>query len=180
MKIKTIVAIGIGSALFLILSRFASIPTGVPNTEIQTAYALLALMAILYGPLAGGCIGFIGHILKDLTAYGSLWFSWIIASAVFGLIVGLVSKKINIKNQLFSKQNILIFNLTQIVANLVAWGVVAPILDIIIYQEAANKVFLQGLVAGSTNILTVGVIGTALLYTYSNTRTKHQNLEKEN
>ena len=45
--IKTIVAIGIGSAVFMILGRFASIPTGIPNTEIQTAYAFLALMAII-------------------------------------------------------------------------------------------------------------------------------------
>ena len=30
---KTIVAIGIGTALFVILGRFASIPTGIPNTS---------------------------------------------------------------------------------------------------------------------------------------------------
>ena len=82
LTIKTIVAIGIGSAVFMILGRFAAIPTGIPNTEIQTAYAFLALMAIIYGPVAGVSIGFIGHTLKDLTAYGSPWFSWIIASAV--------------------------------------------------------------------------------------------------
>ena len=47
LTIKTIVAIGIGSAVFMILGRFAAIPTGIPNTEIQTAYAFLALMAII-------------------------------------------------------------------------------------------------------------------------------------
>ena len=51
LSIKTIVAIGIGSAVFMILGRFASIPTGIANTEIQTAYAFLALMAIIYGPI---------------------------------------------------------------------------------------------------------------------------------
>lgn len=59
LTIKTIVAIGIGSAVFMILGRFAAIPTGIPNTEIQTAYAFLALMAIIYGPVAGVSIGFI-------------------------------------------------------------------------------------------------------------------------
>ena len=46
--IQTIVAIGIGAAVFMILGRFGAIPTGIPNTSIETAYAFLALMAVLY------------------------------------------------------------------------------------------------------------------------------------
>lgn len=53
LSIKTIVAIGIGAAVFMILGRFGSIPTGIPNTNIETCYAFLALMAIIYGPIAG-------------------------------------------------------------------------------------------------------------------------------
>ena len=45
-SIRTIVAIGIGAAVFMILGRFGSIPSGIPNTNIETAYAYLALMAI--------------------------------------------------------------------------------------------------------------------------------------
>ncbi|GKZ04893.1 ECF-type riboflavin transporter substrate-binding protein [Paraclostridium bifermentans] len=93
LTIKTIVAIGIGSAVFMILGRFGSIPTGIPNTNIETAYAFLALMALMYGPLSGFLIGFIGHCLKDSIFYGSPWFSWVIASAVVGLVIGLISKK---------------------------------------------------------------------------------------
>ena len=33
-SIKTIVAIGIGAAVFIILGRFAAIPSGIPNTDI--------------------------------------------------------------------------------------------------------------------------------------------------
>lgn len=75
LSIKTIVAIGIGAAVFMILGRFGSIPSGIPNTNIETSYAFLALMAALYGPIAGVSIGFIGHALKDLVFYGSPWFS---------------------------------------------------------------------------------------------------------
>ena len=57
LSIKTIVAIGIGAAVFMILGRFGSIPSGIPNTNIETCYAFLALMAVLYGPIAGvACI----------------------------------------------------------------------------------------------------------------------------
>ena len=40
-SIKTVVAIGIGAAIFVVLSRFASIPSGIPNTSLETAYAVL-------------------------------------------------------------------------------------------------------------------------------------------
>ena len=178
LSIKTIVAIGIGSAVFMILGRFASIPTGIPSTEIQTAYAFLALMALIYGPLAGVLIGFIGHTLKDLT-YGAPWFSWIIASAIVGLIIGLAWNKININEGELSKKKIIGFNICQVIANAAAWFLVAPTLDIVIYAEPANKVYLQGIVAGISNMVTVGVIGTILLVLYSKTRVKQGSLDKE-
>ena len=179
LSIKTIVAIGIGSAVFMILGRFASIQTGIPNTEVQTAYAFLALMAIIYGPVVGCSIGFIGHTLKDLTAYGTPWFSWIIASAAVGLIIGLASKKISIENGEFSKKHIIGFNIVQIIANIAAWAVIAPSLDVLIYAEPANKVYIQGAVAGISNIITIGVIGTILLSLYSKTRVKKGSLDLE-
>lgn len=179
LSIKTIVAIGIGSAVFMILARFASIPTGIPNTEIQTAYAFLALMAIIYGPIAGVAIGFVGHTLKDLTAYGSPWFSWIIASAIVGLVIGFAWKKLDVSEGDFNKKKIIGFNIWQIVANAIAWFVVAPSLDVLVYAEPANKVYLQGIVAGISNIVTVGVLGTILLILYSKTRVKKGSLDRE-
>ena len=80
-SIKTVVAIGIGAALFFVLGRFVAIPSGVPNTNISLQYAVLGLLAAMYGPLAGGLIGFIGHTLIDLSWGGSPWWSWVIASA---------------------------------------------------------------------------------------------------
>ena len=132
LSIKTIVAIGIGSALFVILGRFGSFPTGIPNTNIETTYALLALFALLYGPTAGLLIGLIGHTLKDAIFYGSPWFSWVIASGIVGLVVGLIASRIAIQDGEFGKKEIIRFNIAQIAANAVAWFLVAPILDIVI------------------------------------------------
>ena len=176
LSIKTIVAIGIGSAVFMILGRFASIPTGIPNTEIQTAYPFLALMAVIYGPVAGVAIGFIGHTLKDITAYGSPWFSWIIASAIVGLVIGLSWKKINVKDDEFTGSRIIIFNVYQIIANVIAWFLAAPSLDVIIYAEPSNKVYLQGIAAGISNMITIGILGTILLSSYAKTRIKKDSL----
>jgi energy-coupling factor transport system substrate-specific component len=179
LTVRTIVAIGIGAAVFLILGRFGSIPTAIANTNVETSYAFLSLMSLIFGPIAGLLIGFIGHTLKDAIFYGSPWFSWVIASSVFGLIVGLASKKINISEGEFGKKQIVMFNAAQIVANAIAWFLVAPTLDIIIYAEPAKKVYLQGLVAGISNIVTVAILGTILAIAYAKTRTKKGSLSKE-
>jgi len=37
---KTIVATGLGAALFALLFMYVKVPTGIPETSIQTAYGL--------------------------------------------------------------------------------------------------------------------------------------------
>jgi len=179
LSIKTIVAIGIGSAVFVILGRFVSIPSGIPNTEIQTAYAFLALMATIFGPIAGGLIGLIGHALKDAVFYGSIWWSWVTVSAFVGLFIGLFANRINIGSGVFGGKQIVTFNIIQAVVQAVGWFLIAPTLDILIYAEPANKVYTQGVVAGLSNIVTVGVIGTILLVAYAKTRSKSDSLTVE-
>lgn len=180
LSIKTIVAIGIGAAVFIILGRFGSIPTPVPNTNIETAYAFLALMAVIYGPIAGVCIGFIGHTLKDFIFFGAPWFSWIITSAIIGLLIGLAWKKLKVNEGEFGIWEMIRFNIYQVLANAIGWFAIAPTLDIVMYGEAANKVYVQGLVAGVSNMITVGVLGTILIFTYSKTRVKKGSLNREN
>ncbi|MBO0994176.1 ECF-type riboflavin transporter substrate-binding protein [Bacillus sp. SD088] len=179
LAIKTIVAIGIGAAVFAILGRFASIPTGIPNTSINTAYAFLALMAVVFGPIAGSLIGLIGHALQDSLTYGNIWWSWVIVSAFVGLTIGLAAKRINIESGEFGKKKIISFNIIQAIAQIVGWGLIAPTLDILIYAEPANKVWTQGIVAGLANIVTVAVLGTILLAAYAKTRVKSGSLKVE-
>jgi len=45
-SVKTIVAIGIGAALFFVLGRFVAIPSPIPNTNITTQYGLLAPLPV--------------------------------------------------------------------------------------------------------------------------------------
>lgn len=178
LSIVSIVAMGIGAALFFVLGRFAAIPTFIPNTTINIQYAILALFAVIYGPIVSCYAGFIGHTLIDLS-WGSPWWSWIIATAVFGLIVGLCRKWIYVQGASFETIEIVKFNIVQVIAHTIAWGVVAPTLDILIYNEPVNKLYAQGIAAGVSNALTTGIIGTILLVAYSKTKTKKGSLQKE-
>ncbi len=85
----TVVAIGIGSALFFVLGRFVAIPSPVPNTNISTQYGLLGFMAGLYGPVAGLLIALIGHTLIDFSYGWGIWWAWVIASGVDRMSGGL-------------------------------------------------------------------------------------------
>lgn len=173
-----IVAVGIGAAVFFILGRFLSIPIGIPNTSLETTYPFLALMSALFGPVVGGLIGLIGHGVKDLLTYG-LWISWVISSGITGFGYGLAAKKINISNGVFEKSDIIRFNIGQLLTNIVAWAVVAPVLDILIYSEPANKVFVQGTVAALTNSLSVAILGTLLIIAYTKTQTAENSLRRD-
>lgn len=176
---KTIVAIGLGAAIFMLLFMYVKIPSPVPETSFQTAYGLSAFFATLFGPIAGALISFIGHALSDAVQYGSPWWSWVIASGVSGFIFGFAFKRTKVEEGEFKWKDILTFNIIQIIGNVISWIVVAPVLDILIYQEPVNLVFTQGLTAAIMNIISAGVIGTLLLVAYAATRTKKGSLSKK-
>ena len=179
LSVKNVVAIGIGSAIYVILARFTSIPTPIPNTNIELVFPFLALFAAIYGAKVGFAVGFIGHTLSDFIMYGQTWWSWVLATGVLGLIIGLACKKLDLKNGIFGIKQILLFNITQIIANIIAWIIVAPIGDIIIYSEPVNKVFVQGISATLSNGITILIVGTLLLKAYAGTKIKKGSLRKE-
>lgn len=179
LSIKNIVAIGIGAALFFVLGRFVAIPSPVPNTTINIQYGILSVFSIIYGPVVGILAGFIGHTLIDLS-WGSPWWSWIIASAVFGLVAGLAKKNVNIESGNFGGKQIATFNIFQVIGHIAAWVVVAPVLDILIYNEPVEKLFAQGAFAAVSNSVSTAIVGTIVLVAYAKTRTKEGSLNKEN
>ena len=177
--VVTVVAVGIGAALFFVLGRFVSIPSPVPNTNIATQYGLLAFMAVLFGPIAGALIGLIGHALIDFSYGWGIWWSWVIASGVFGALCGLLGKKIRLGDGEFGKKDLVRFLVAVVVGHLVCWIGIAPALDIVMYAEPANKVFVQGIWAAAANIVTTLIIGGVLCFAYAKAKPKKGSLTEE-
>lgn len=173
---KTIVATGLGAALFLVLFMFVKIPSPVAETNIQVAYGLSAFFGALFGPIAGGLIAFIGHALNDFISYGSCWWSWIIASGVSGLISGIAYFKMDLDH---GKKPGFFFIIINIIAQAVAWLLVAPVLDIVMYGEPSDLVFLQGVTAFIINAIASCVVGFILCLVYASTKTSKGSLDKE-
>ncbi len=180
LSIRHVVAIGIGIALFVVLTT-VQIPLGfIPNTALQPRMAVLAFLSAVFGPVVGGVIGLVGHALGDAFFYGSVWWSWVFPEAVLGVGVGLFAKRFAVQEGGFATgKNIFLFNVVQVIFNAIAWIVVAPILDIVVYAEPANKVFLQGFFAFLGDIIIIGILGTLLLLGYSRISGQSGSLKKE-
>lgn len=176
-SIKDVVAIGVGAALFVVIAMIP-IPAPAPNTSIQLQFALQALFSVIFGPIVGFLMGVIGHAIKDAMS-GGLWWTWIISSGLFGLFVGLFRKQIGDLKGEVTKKELIVFNVVQVIANLLIWGLIAPVGDVLIYHDNPNKVFLQGVVAGSVNALVVAIAGSFLLIAYARTQTKDGSLSKD-
>ena len=178
-SVKTIVAIGIGAALFFVLGRFVSLPSPVPNTNLTLQYGLLAFLSVVFGPIAGALTGLIGHALIDFSYGWGIWWSWVIASGVFGLLMGLAAKVLKMNEAEVGKKGLIKFNIAHIVSHLICWMAVAPVLDVYMMGEPWDKLIAQGLTAAGLNALTTAVVGSLLCVAYAATKVKAGSLNKE-
>ena len=59
-------------------------------------------------------MGFIGHFLIDVTSYGP-WWSWIVASALAGLIMGVLMLKDRVQEDGISRSGLIRFNVAVLI-----------------------------------------------------------------
>ena len=177
-SIKNVVATGIGAALFIIVGIFINIPI-FGNTSLQLQFAVLALFATIFGPIPGFLIGLLGHGLKDAIQYGNVSWFWILASGLVGLGIGLFRRYYNVEKGIFGIKEIVIFNAVQVISVFLAFNLICPVGDKLLYNQAWNYLFTQGFVASLANVITIAVGGTLLLTIYAKTRTKDGSLSKD-
>ena len=157
----------VGIIVFLLLFKYVAIPAGVPNTKITLAPAWLALITAIFGPIAGAVVAFIGHTLNDGLASGTVWWTWAIADGMFGLFLGLATQRIGLFIGSLTARKLVLFNVWQLIANGVAWLVIAPLGDHWIYGLALSESYQQGVVAALANTVVIAVLGTALITVYN-------------
>lgn len=154
----------LGTAMFFVIGKFLAIPTPIPNFALFLQYAVLIVFSFYFGPIVGFGIGFLGHFLIDLLSGYGLWFSWIISSGLFGLLTGLASYLINKKGNPYKSIKILLFVLFTTLSGALCWILIAPTGDILIYQEPFDVVWLEGVIAFATNIISALAIGLPIIF----------------
>ena len=177
-NIKTVVAVGIGAACSLFWGALSLSPARcpTPTSVCSTRCSVCWLPCTALWPAADRL-----HrpCLIDLSWGGIPWWSWVIASAFTGVVVGLFAKKLNVQEGDFNKRKVATFAIANVVAHAIAWIVVAPVLDILIYAEPAKKGLCTGAFAAVSNIITAVVVGGLLILAYTKTIAKKGSLDKE-
>ena len=169
----------LGIAMFFVIGRFIAIPTPIPNFALFLQYAILLVFGFYYGPIVGLSIGFFGHFLIDLLSGYGLWFSWIVSSGLFGLSIGLASKLVNHFGCPYKPLKMVIFCSIVTVSGAICWVLIAPTGDLLFYQEPLDVVFLEGLVAFASNVITALAIGLPIIYGLKVARVPYTYIKKQ-
>ena len=164
--VKRIGTIAAGAVLFFLLGRYVTIPSPIPTVNICVQYGLLAFLAVVCGPLTGSMTGLIGHILIDLSG-GRMFWSWILATAAFGGLLGVLANVTRLDPAHRDREMLVHFNLCQVATHVVCWAGIAPVLDILLYNENMDTIFAEGLTAALSNAVTTAIVGSSMLAIYA-------------
>ncbi|GLQ72122.1 ECF-type riboflavin transporter substrate-binding protein [Vibrio penaeicida] len=176
---KMVVVIAIGAALYGIggLPMF-----GIPvfaNTTLKPAMAVLALFSVMFGPIVGFLVGFIGHWVTDLFAGWGVWITWVLGSGIVGLVMGLfpVLTRERLKQGELPFKDYVLFVLLALIGNIVGYGCSA-FLDTILYAEPFTKVFTQLTIIASANTVLIAVVGYFILKSVAKRKKQSRNLSE--
>ena len=176
---KTIVAIAIGAALFGVLMNFGGI-TIFTNTKLTTAMIVPVIVGSMFGPVPAFISCLVGNTIADLIGGWGFWFDWSIGNAVLGFIIGLLPfYGAKITEGIFKLQHAIIYAVMCAVGNILAFGIITPLLTVAFYGGELSITFIQALTAGISNLLILTVIGIPILLALAARYARSKNLKIE-
>ena len=100
-SLKQLVLLALLTAINVVVSRIFIIPMPLTHGNINLCDAIIYLVALLYGPVAGGIVGGLSGFLLDLLGgYGQFMLFSLIVHGLEGFFVGLVFRYWNLGNQI--------------------------------------------------------------------------------
>ena len=165
---KSIVTMAVGAALYGVLMVYGGIPI-FSNTNLSFAMVVPVFVGALFGPLPAMITCGIGNVLADLIGGWGMWFNWSIGNAIMGFFVGtLPFYGADIANGIFKVKHAIIYAITCVLGNIVAFGLITPIFSTLLYGDDLNIALMQALFATLGNTLVLVGVGIPILVILSN------------
>ena len=176
---RTVVGVAIGAALFGVLMNFGGIRV-FTNTSLTTAMVVDVIVGALFGPVPAAVAAFFGNCISDLIGGWGFWFDWSIGNAVLGFFVGLLPLYgARINDGIFDVRHAVVYAVTVIVGNLLAFGVVTPLLTYLFYAQELTITWAQAWAAVLGNASVQIIIGIPLLFLLARRNARSTNLSRE-
>lgn len=176
---KSIVTMAVGAALYGVLMVYGGIPI-FSNTNLSFAMVVPVFVGALFGPLPAMITCGIGNVLADLIGGWGMWFNWSIGNAIMGFFVGtLPFYGADIANGIFKVKHAIIYAITCVLGNIVAFGLITPIFSTLLYGDDLNIALMQALFATLGNTLVLVGVGIPILVILSKRNASRSNLKKE-
>jgi energy-coupling factor transport system substrate-specific component len=176
---RTLVGVAVGAALYGVLMVYGSIPV-FTNTQLTSAMIIPVVVGGLFGSVPAFVALFVGNVLADTIGGWGYWFDWSIGNGLLGLFIGaLPLYGARIRDGVFTVRHAIIYAVTAVVGNAVAFGLATPLLTTIIYASDLEITFLQTFAAGISNTIVLVVIGIPVLVLLSRRFKKRSNLSVE-
>jgi len=176
---KTVVGVAIGAALYGVLMNYGGIRV-FTNTSLTTAMIIDVIVGALFGPLPAALMAFCGNVIADLIGGWGFWFDWSVGNGVLAFFVGLLPLYgARIDDGVFTTKHAVIYAITVIVGNLVAFGAVTPLLTYLWYSNELTITWSQCLSAFASNASVQIIVGIPLLFLLASRNARSTNLSKE-
>lgn len=176
---KTIVGIAIGAALFGVLMNFGGIRV-FTNTSLSSAMIVDVIVGAMFGPVPAAVAAFFGNVISDLIGGWGFWFDWSVGNAVLGFFVGLLPLYgARINDGVFTVKHAVIYAITVIVGNLLAFAVVTPLMTYLFYSQELTITWAQGFSAVASNASVQIIVGIPLLFLLAKRNARGTNLKQE-
>ena len=155
--------------VFIILFKYLAVQIGDTKDNATLAPAWLSLVTAIFGPVSGAVTAFIGHATSDMltnSATSTVWWTWTIADSLFGLFIGLITRRLTIFIGKLTTRKLVLFNVWQLIANVVAWLIIAPLGDHWVYNLSLVESMKEGGLIVIVNFLAIAIVGTILFKIY--------------
>ncbi len=176
---KTIVAVGVGAALFGVLMVYGGIQV-FTNTNLTTAMIIPVIVGGMFGAIPAALTCFVGNVIADLIGGWGLWFDWSVGNAVLGFFVGLLPVYgARITDGIFNTKHAVIFIIMCLLGCVVGFGIVTPIFTTLFYGAELTITLVQSLTGSIANMVVFIVAGVPLLTLLANRNKRGSNLTRE-